>query len=206
VGMDALLRVLREETAAEVRRLREEAERESTRIIAEARQEAERLRESALAREVEARATRLRGLRGAAAMERDRALLLEERRQLERLRAEALQRLREAITEEDVERLVREVVTEAGPVAAILVVDPGSEEAARRALKALGPASPPEIRAAPAPRGGVGLVTGALVLDDTVESRLERAWPRLEAEIARLLFAEIPGDGDDPAGAPRGER
>ena len=36
-------------------------------------------------------------------------------------------------------------------------------------------------------RGGVELVTGGLVLDDTVASRLERAWPRVEPEIARLL-------------------
>jgi vacuolar-type H+-ATPase subunit E/Vma4 len=128
-------------------------------------------------------------VRDAAGRERDRALLAEGRRQLERLRAEALGRLAAEVTEADLERLVREVLGEAGPVESVLVVDPGSEEAARRVVAAIAPAVVPEIRAAAARRGGVELVTGTLVLDDTVAGRLERAWPRAEPELASILFA-----------------
>lgn len=190
MGLDELLRVLQEETALEERRLREECAREAARIVDEARTTARQLRAAALGRRDEALAARVKGARDAAGRERDRALLLEERRQLELLRAEALARLPEAVTDADVERLVAEVMREAGPVAAVLVVDPGAEAAARRALAALGPAVPPGVEVASRRRGGVELVTGTLVLDDTVAGRLERAWPRAEPELARILFSE----------------
>lgn len=190
MGLDELLRVLRDETALEERRLREDAAKEAARIVDEARGVAARLHVSALARDAEGHSARLRAVHDAANLDRERALLEEGRRQLDRLRAEALERLPEAVTDEDVERLVLEVVREAGPVHAVLVVDPGAEGAARRALEALRPEIVPEVRQAPRARGGVELVTGTLVLDDTVAGRLERAWPRLEPEIAAILFSE----------------
>lgn len=189
MGLDELLRVLREEAAHEERTLRDEAAREAERIVAEARSETSRLRAAALAREERAQASRATSLRDAAGLERERALLVEGRRQLDALRAEALARLPEAVTPADVERFVAELLLEAGPVSGVLVVDPGAAQAARRAIDALGRDPRPEIREAGAARGGVELVTGALVLDDTVASRLERAWPRVEPEIARLLFS-----------------
>jgi vacuolar-type H+-ATPase subunit E/Vma4 len=195
VGLDDLLRVLRQEAESEARSLREEAAREAERIVADARSAAARLLEVGLARERAAAGERLRAAREEAARERERAVLAESRRQLERLRAEALTRLAEAIDEADVERLVAELVEEAGPVEAVLVVDPGAAPAARRALAGLGRRPEPTIREAEVRRGGVELVTGCLVLDDTVRSRLERAWPRLEPELARLLFG-VPGEGE----------
>lgn len=188
--MDELLRVLREEAAREERSLREGAVREAERIVAEARAEAARLREAALLREAEAQASRARATRDTSGLELERALLVEGRRQLDALRGEALVRLPQAVTPGDVERLVAELLGEAGPVHGTLVVDPGSAAVARRSLDALGSEPRPEIREADAPRGGVEFVTGPLVLDDTVASRLERAWPRVESEIARLLFSE----------------
>lgn len=192
MGLDELIRVLREEAANEERRLREEAALEAARIVAEARRETARLRESALAREERARGARVQAIRDAAGLERELALLGEGRRQLALLRAEALEALPAAVGDADVERMVAELVAEAGPVAAALVVDPGGAPAARRALSALEGRPVPEVREAPVRRGGVELVTGVLVLDDTVASRLERAWPRVEPEIARLLLAGEP--------------
>jgi vacuolar-type H+-ATPase subunit E/Vma4 len=195
VGFDDLLRVLRQEAANEERGLREEAAREAEGIVAEARAEASRLLEAGLARERKAAEARLTAARDEADRERDRAVLAESRRQLEQLRAEAVVRLTEAIGEADVARMAAELLEEAGPVEALLVVDPGSGPAAQRALSALGCQPVPTVREAEVARGGVELVTGCLVLDDTVRSRLERAWPRLEPELARILFAG-PAEGE----------
>lgn len=188
MGLEELRRVLREEADRERRALQEEAAREAARVVEEARAAAERLRSAALAREEAARAARLQAARDSVGLERERALLAESRRQLDRLRAEALERLPAEVTDAEVERFTAELLAEAGPVSSVLVVDPGAAAAARRAVAALGVDPPPEIREAPRRRGGVELVTGALVLDDTVASRLERAWPRVEPEIAALLL------------------
>lgn len=190
MGMEELLRVLREEAAYEVRRLREEALREAERVVTAARAEAARLREAAIARELEGHRSRARSVADSSGLERERALLAEARRQLDALRAEALARLPMAVSPDDVARFVKEVLREAGPVAGVLVVDPGMVPVAQRAILSVGSEPKPEIRELASPRGGVELFTGALVLDDTVASRLERAWPRVEPEIARLLLSE----------------
>lgn len=190
MGLDELLRVLREEAANEERAAREGAAREAERIVEEARAAAGRARDAALAREAGERAARLRAVGDAVALERERALLVEARRQLDLLKAEALGALPTSVEAADVERFLAEVVEEAGPVTAILVVDPGRADTARRVLGRLGARPAPEIREADSVRGGVELITGALVLDDTAASRLERAWPRLEPELGRLLFGE----------------
>lgn len=190
MGLKELLRVLRQEAENEQRRLREEATLEAERIVTEARSEAGRLRAAALAREAETERSRARSIRDSTGLERERALLVEARRQLDALRAEALARLPGEVTPADVERFTSELLLEAGGVEAVLVVDPGSSAAAQLAIDALGAQPTPEIREARAARGGVELITGVLVLDDTVPSRLERAWPRVEPEIARLLLAE----------------
>ena len=190
MGMDELLRVLREEAVNEERTLREDAARQAERVVTEARAAAARAREAGLSREAEARALRLRAVRDAAGREREREVLGEARRQLELLRAQALARLPAEVSDDDVARFIAELAAEAGPVEALVVVDPGRAGAARRALASLRGAPAFEVREAEAARGGVELVTGALVLDDTVASRLERAWPRVEPELARLLLAE----------------
>lgn len=190
MGFDELLRVLREETASEVRALREAAELEAARIRSEASAAASNLRGAALAREAVERTARLRARQDAAGLDRERALLVEARRHLDALRAEAQARIPALLEEADVERLAGELLREAGPGPALLVVDPGSAPAARRALAAAG--SPPgiEIREAAVARGGAELLMGPLVLDDTVPSRLERAWVKAEPEIAGILLSE----------------
>ncbi|WP_243337240.1 hypothetical protein [Anaeromyxobacter soli] len=192
MGYPELLRVLGEEAAREAREVRAAAERESARIVEEARAAAASARDSVLARERVEGAARRRAAHEAVAVERERALLVERRRLLEGLRDEARARLvAEGGAALDA-ALLAEILPEAGDGPLELVVDPGAEEEARRALAALdaGAAARAVVRAAPEARGGVELVAGRRVLDDTLPSRLERAWPALEAELAELLFAE----------------
>ena len=195
MGYPELLRVLEEEAAREAREVRAAAERERERIVAEARATAESVRESVLARERAEAGARRRSALEAIAIERDRALLVERRRLLEELRDEALARLAGEGGPALDARLLAEVLPEAGGGPIELIVDPGAEAEVRRALVALDPATAARavVRGAPAARGGVELVVGRRVLDDTLPSRLERAWPVLEAELAALLFTE--GEG-----------
>jgi vacuolar-type H+-ATPase subunit E/Vma4 len=190
MGLDELLRVLREEAANEARSLREGADREAERVISGANAAVAGLRDVGLAREEEARTARLRACRDAAGLDRERALLVESRRQLDELFTEALARLPALLEDADVERFAGELLREARPVSAVLVVDPGSAPAAGRAVVAAGSPAGLEVREAAAARGGVELITGSLVLDDTLASRLERAWGKAEPEIAGILFSE----------------
>jgi V/A-type H+-transporting ATPase subunit E len=192
MGYGELLRVLEEEASREAREVRAAGAREADRIRAEARGAAEAARAALRAREAGAIDARLRAAREAHAIERQRALLVEERAALAALREEAVRRLPARAGADVAERLAAEVLREAGPGPGALVVDPGEEEAARRALAAAGPevARRIEVRTAAAPRGGVELVQGRRVLDDTLAARLARAWPALEAELAEALFGE----------------
>lgn len=192
MGYAALLGVLREEVAREVREVRAAAEREAARIVADARQAAGAARAALLERERAAMEVRRRGGRESVLFDRERALLAERRRQLEVLRAEIVRRLPGAAPPDLDARLLAELAPELGDGPLELVVDPGAEDAARAALARIAPeaAARARVRAAPAARGGIEVVTGRRVLDDTLPARLERAWPDLEAELAALLLGE----------------
>jgi V/A-type H+/Na+-transporting ATPase subunit E len=192
VGYPALLRVLEEEASREAREVRASAEREAARIVAEAREAVRASREALLARERAALEASRRTAAEALVQERERTLLVERRRHLENLRAEVLARLPAAGSADLDERLLAEVVPEIGEGPVHVVVDPGSEEAARGALARIAPevAGRACVRAAPRRRGGIEAVTGRRVLDDTLPARLERAWPEIEAELAALLLGE----------------
>lgn len=189
MGYPALLRVLEEEASKEAQQVRASAEREAVRIVAEAREAVRASREALLSRERAALEASRRTSAEALAQERERTLLVERRRHLETLRAEVLRRLPSAGGAELDRRLLGEALPEIGDGPVDLVVDPGSEEAARAALARIAPevALRARIRAAPARRGGIEVGSGRRVLDDTLPARLERAWPELEAELAALL-------------------
>jgi V/A-type H+/Na+-transporting ATPase subunit E len=192
VGYGELIRVLGEEAAREAREIRRRAGEEHARILAEARTASTTARESLLARErVEAEARRRAAL-AQVAHERERTLLGERRRLIDALRAEATGALATSIDDEALARLVGEVVAAAPPGRFTLVVDPGERERVRTALAAAHPEAlaRAELAEAPARRGGVELRAGRLVLDDTLPSRLARAWPRLEPGLVRRLFGE----------------
>jgi V/A-type H+-transporting ATPase subunit E len=175
--------------AYEGREAREAAAREAARIREEARAAASAAAEETLRRaRDEAERTR-RAAEERRARDRERALLVERRAQLDALRAEALAAARVAGSPALDAALLAEVLPEAGPGSVEVVVDPGAEEAARAALAVLDPdaAARAVVRGADAPRGGVLLVAGRRVLDDTLPSRLERAWPALEPALVAIL-------------------
>jgi len=189
VGYGELLRALSEEATRDAAGLRESAAREAERVLGAARAASAGEREAALAAaEATERATLARA-RAQAAREVEAAVLGEARRRLDSLRAEALEALRER-SSVLAERLVDELCAraEAGP--GVLVVDPDDEARVRQHLNLAHPelAQRIEVRASAAPRGGAELRQGDLVLDDTLDARLERAWPGLEPRLAALLF------------------
>ena len=190
MGYPALLRVLEEEAAREAREIRAAAEREAIRIVADARVAARAAHEGLLVRERAAVEARSRVARESLAFDRERALLGERRRQLEALRVEVLGRLSRSGTPELDARLLAEVLPEAGEGPIEIVVDPGAEEAARAAVARLAPGAAlrATVRAAPVRRGGVEVVCGRRVLDDTLSARLEHAWPEIEADLAAILM------------------
>jgi V/A-type H+-transporting ATPase subunit E len=192
MGYGELLRVLGEEASREAREVREAAAREAERIVAEARRLSEEARRTLLARERAAAEARRKASLEAAALEADRAALVEKRRLLEELRADVARSLPAPAGREVLANLLVEVLPEVwdGPV--VVVVDPGEEEICRVHLGNVRPdvLGRARIEAAPKARGGVEMVCGNRVLDDTLPSRLERAWPALEPELAALLFGE----------------
>ena len=192
MGYGELIRVLGEEAAREARDIRRRGGEERERILAEARAAAVTARESLLARErIEAEARRRAAL-ARVALERERALLVERRRLVDVLRTEAAGALAAPVEDEVLARLLGEVLAVAPPGRFTLVIDPGDGERVRAALAAAHPEAldRAELADAPARRGGVELRSGRLVLDDTLPSRLARAWPRLEPALARQLFGE----------------
>jgi V/A-type H+-transporting ATPase subunit E len=192
VGYPELLRVLAEEAAREAREVRAAAERERDRIVASARTAARDARQALVARERAEAEARRRAALESLALERDRALLFERRRHLDGLREELERRLAEAGSPALDARLLAEVLPEAGDGPIEVIVDPGAEETARAALSELAPALAPRatVRSAARRRGGIEVVAGRRALDDTLPSRLARAWPDLEAELAALLLGE----------------
>ena len=189
MGYPELLRVLGEEAAREARDVLAAAERERDRILGVALAESAAARDALLGRaRVEAEARRKTSLESIA-LDRDRALLFERRRLLDGIHDEALRRLPEHGSPELDARLLAEVLPEVGGGPFEVVVDPGAEEAARAALAAAGPevSGRATIQVASARRGGIEVLVGRRVLDDTLPARLERAWPDVEAELAAML-------------------
>jgi V/A-type H+-transporting ATPase subunit E len=207
VGYAELLRVIEDEAGHEGREVTAAAEREAARLVAEARAAADAARGAVLAR---ARAEAERALREAEerhALTRERGLLVERRALLQALRSDIAAALRAASSPALDAALLAELLPEVGPGPVEVVVDPGAEEAARRTLAALAPAvaARATVRAADAARGGVLVVSGRLVLDDTLPARLERLWADLEPELAGVLEAAPPtptAPGAPGAGGP----
>ena len=189
MGYPELLRVLGEEAAREVREVRATAERERAAILARAQEEAAAAREALVTRARAEADARRRSRLESIALERERALLVERRRLLADLYDEVLRRLGTAATPELDARLLAELLPEVVEGPFEVIVDPGGEDPIRAVLGAAGPgvAARATVSVAPERRGGVAVVAGRRVLDDTLPARLERAWPELEAALATIL-------------------
>lgn len=191
MAYEDLLRALEEEVREQTRALREAARAERGRVLEEARRGAATAREEALSRvHAEIAAERARG-EARAAQEQGLRLLVEQRRLLDALRDAARRRLREAAIPDLDLRLLDEALADDDGEEVEIRVDPGREIAVRERLRSAHAAVAARARvvAAPEVRGGVEVCFGGrAVSDNTLPSRLDKAWPALEPELAALLF------------------
>jgi vacuolar-type H+-ATPase subunit E/Vma4 len=191
MGYGDLLRALSDEAERDARAIRDAGAREAERLVAEARAAAAAERERALAAAEERERAALARARAAAQREAEAAVLREVRSRLDALRVEALASLRER-GRSLLPGLADELCARLGEGTATLVVDPGDERTVQAHLARAHPelAGRIAVRAAPAARGGLELVQGGVVLDDTLQARLDRAWEALEPDLAKLSGGE----------------
>lgn len=198
MGYQDLLRALSEEVREQARELKESSRAEAARIAEEGQRLSAAAREEALARLAEESALARERARVRASLAEEHLLLGERRRLLEELRGEVLARVPGLATPALSQRLLDEALgDDDGKSPLRVVVDPGQAASGREYLARSRPdlAARTEIVEAAAPRGGVELEVGShLSVADTLPSRLDRAWPRLEVELSPILF----GGGHGP--------
>jgi vacuolar-type H+-ATPase subunit E/Vma4 len=196
VAYGDLLRALQDEVRDQCRALEEEARREAARIAEEGRGLAAAAREEALALAASEGDSLREKARLRSALEEGRAVLVEQHRVLEEVREAARERLASRSTPGLTCSLLSEVIPDDDGSALVVTCDPGHAGACRDWLLRRHPeaAARATVIECPSPRGGVELAVGdGLIVDDTLPSRLARAWPGLGAELGRLLFG---GDHD----------
>ena len=196
MGYVELLQALEEEVERQVREIQEEAERDARRILEETRHGLAAEREELLGRERRRLDGEGRGELARARLGADRELLAEMRHLLEGLRREAESRLPALEDPFVLPRLVEELVPELGQAPLEFRVARRHQEHLRRYLAETHPAllARATIIASDDLGGGVEVALGDRAdLDNTLASRLDRAWELLEGEIAALLFGA--GDG-----------
>jgi V/A-type H+-transporting ATPase subunit E len=184
-----LLRALDEEAAREVEELRTSAAEYAERAVAEARRDVESERQAALGRARAAAEGQRRRALSEAQRERARAVLAEQRRILDDVRAQALEALRRG-DGRGLRELVAAAAADVGDSPSTWIADAASLAALREVLEREHPSvlCRAHLSAAPEARGGFEVVLERRVLDLTAAARLERIWPEAEAGIAQALF------------------
>jgi V/A-type H+-transporting ATPase subunit E len=191
VAYGDLLRALEDEVREQRRALEEGARREAEGIALEGRRLSAAAREEALARAAAAGEAEREKARREAALEEERALLAERRALLDRVRNRARDVLASRSTPALTLRLLEEALADDDGAPLAVTCDPGHGEAVRAWLGRERPAAAPRTRIEErsSPVGGVEVAVGdLLVVDDTLPSRLDRAWPVLEVALARSLL------------------
>jgi vacuolar-type H+-ATPase subunit E/Vma4 len=181
MGYPELSRALREETERQLAELAAETDRAAAALVDGSRRELAAERAAALAADDHAAAEARRRAVARQALEEERELLGEARRLLGELAAETAARLPSILDAAVAARLAMELLGELEGDGWELHVDAAHVEAVRRV------AAMPVVAA---PLGGVAAVRGRRTLDNTLRSRLERAWPAAEPELARRLFGQ----------------
>ena len=186
-----LLQALQDEVREQRRALEEGARREADAIAREGRRLSEAAREEALAlAAAEGEAERERARREAA-LAVDRILLVERHALLDRVRALARERLPSRSTPTLTLALLAEALGDDDGSTLAVTCDPGHAAACRAWLARDRPAllARTSLTERSSPVGGVEVAVGdRLVVDDTLPSRLDRAWPSIEVELARDLL------------------
>ncbi len=196
MGYVELLRALEEEVERQIREIQEEADREARGILEETRRQLAAEREEVLARERRRLDEEGRGKLTRARLAAERELLVEMQQLLEGLHHEAESRLPALEDSSILSRFVEELVPELDEAPLEFRVARGHEEFLRKYLAATHPEllARATIIARDDLDGGVEVALGDRAdLDNTLTSRLDKAWELLEGETAALLFGA--GDG-----------
>ncbi|MEW5850097.1 MAG: V-type ATP synthase subunit E [Myxococcota bacterium] len=189
MGLRELVQALEQDVARQVHAAREESARNAQQLVADTRREVAEERARALAQAVERLAEAERRALAELGREARREELVEMRRLLDELRAELTTRLAAARDATLANRLLDEVAGEVGEGPVEVQVDASLVEAVRQHLAARHPDLARRARVSPARvGGGVMVSSGQQSWDNTLPSRLERAWMALEPELARTLF------------------
>lgn len=197
MGYRELLEAVEEEVERQIRQIEAETERACQQLVAEKRRELTARRQEMLAREGQRLNEEARRAVGRARFEQARALLAEQRRLLTDLRQEVERRLPALNDASLLARLVDELVPELedGPVE--LHVAHGKEATFARDLSRRHPELGRRVTVTGVNdlAGGVvaALDGGRQLLDNSLPSRLEKAWQRLEGEIAADLLGDTDG-------------
>jgi vacuolar-type H+-ATPase subunit E/Vma4 len=196
VGYRELLQALQDEVGCQVRELREKAIEESRHIRAATERDIVSKRNDTLDAEGQRLLEEATRSLAQGRLERERALLKEMRREMEAVRVEVQTRLPARDSSALLARLVEDVVPHVGEGPVEFRVKPGHEHALRSHLERLHPSLVPRatIHGSSDVSGGVRLsLAGRQILDNTLPSRLEKAWQLLEADIAGILFGDAHG-------------
>ena len=210
--LTGLIDSLEAEADAELARQREADRAEVERIRAAARAEAERTLEAAVAA-VEADARRTSAAAIGQARARAAARLRDEREAaLAAVHAAARERLAGLRGQPGYSDVLAALLAEALavlPRAEAVHVDPRDREVADRALHRSGPVGDgrpphgPRVVADLCTDGGGAVSGGGRRVDNTVESRLDAAWPRLRSALVRSWAAEM--ESNAGLGGPDGQ-
>lgn len=197
MGYRELLEAVEDEVGRQIRQIEAEAEQACERLVAEKRRELAARRQEILAREGQRLDEEARRAIARARFEQVRALLAEQRHLLADLRQEAERRLLALDDVALLARLLEELVPELGDGPVELRVSFGQEadfigDLARRY---------PELGRRATVTGTNGLAGGLVaaldggrqLLDNSLPSRLEKAWHQLEGKVAADLFGDTDG-------------
>jgi len=195
VGYRELLRALDDEVERQIRQIEAEADAVCQRLDATTHREVAARRDAALAAEERRLETHVRHAVGRARFEQARALLVEQRRWLDEIRHEAERRLPALNDAALAARFVDEIAPELGDGAVELRVSPGREDAFVAVLSQRHPALARRatVTAVDGMGGGVVAVLdgGRQLLDNSLASRLGKAWQQMEGELAAELFGDF---------------
>lgn len=195
MGYHELLKALEDEVARQIRQIEADADETCRRLDAKIHRELAVRRDAALAAEGRRLDEEAQRAVSRARFERARMLLADERRLLADLRQEAERRLPALDEAALAARLVDDVAPELGDGPVELRVSPGREAAFVDALSRRHPelARRAIVTGVEGLGGGVvaALDEGRQLLDNSLPSRLDKAWQQLEGELAAELFGDV---------------
>ena len=198
MGYSELLKALEDEVVRQIRQIEEETGLACERLATESRQVLTAGRQDALARERQRLDEEARRVVSRAHFDQSRTLLAEQRRLLTDLRREAEQGLRALDDTSTVTRLVDELMPELGDGPVEFRVSKGREAAFISDLARRHPelARRATVAGVDITAGGVvaALNGGRQLLDNSLQSRLEKAWQQLEGVLAAELFGDTTDD------------